>query len=273
MISDSYAEILCEQLKKRLGTRYMGHIVKGYDYTDSTNTEANAWAERGAPEGALVMAEYQTQGRGRQGRSWHSSESRNLLFSIVLRPTLPPTHLALITVVASLAVTESIRSLVSPTPVQIKWPNDILLNGKKCCGMLLETSYSPNAPSTSSQVIMGIGINVNQDQFTPELETRSTSILLEIGRHTDRIGLLVEILGRFESYYEALQNGAREEFIALYEKNLAYLNERITVRLSKDPSEREICLRGITDTGALQVETEDGLEILHAAEVTTNGVS
>ena len=250
----------------------MGQTVRYFEHLESTNTEAMTWAESGAPEGALVIAEYQTQGRGRQGRAWESSASKNLLFSIVLRPSLPPNRLGLITLLTSLAVEEAISSVVSPLPTHIKWPNDILLDGKKCCGMLLETSFTPQQHTVHPCVIIGIGVNVNQEAFSSAIQPRPTSLLLETGRHTDRMAFLSAILLRFEQYYSQLDELHLPDVLATYEAKLAYLNESIALRNHGSSDMRTGIIRGISETGALRFETDQGIELLHAGEVTTSGV-
>ena len=266
MIREAYVHTLEAQLKEALKTDYLGRDIRYFKETDSTNTQAMAWAEAGATEGSIVIAEHQTQGRGRQGRTWESQESRNLLFSIILRPDLPPSHLGLITVITSLSVAEAIHSFTSPLPLQIKWPNDILLNHRKCCGMLIETAHSTAQP----QAVVGIGINVNQESFSDEITDRATSMLLESGRHTDRIQLLANILLRLEHYYKVLDEETSPIFIDKYTRRLAYLNESISLRRHGNDEVRVGVIRGISETGALLFEAEGEVEVLHAGEVTTS---
>ena len=272
MIREAYVQEQTSRLKSALQTQYMGHAVRYFEHIESTNTEAMTWAESGAPEGALVIAEYQTQGRGRQGRTWESSASKNLLFSLVLRPSIPPSRLGLITVLTSLAVEKAISSEVSPLPTRIKWPNDILLDGKKCCGMLLETSFTPHQHPIHPCVIIGIGVNVNQESFSPHIHTRPTSLLLETGRHTDRMAFLSAILLQFEAYYLQLDELHIPDLLATYEEKLAYLNEPISLRNHGRSEMRTGIIRGISETGALRFETDKGIELLHAGEVTTSRV-
>ena len=265
MIKEAYVHSQVMQLKEALKTDYVGHEVRYFEQTDSTNTRAMAWAEEGAPEGAVVIAEHQTQGRGRQGRKWESKESRNLLFSLILRPTLPPSHLGLLTIISSLSVAETIQEIASPLPVYIKWPNDVLLNQKKCCGVLIETAHSTAHP----QVVVGLGINVNQETFSEEINSKATSVLLETGRHTDRIQLLARILLRLEHYYKALDEETASIYIDRYTGKLAYFDEQISLRQYGSKHVLTGIIRGISETGALLFETERGIEVLHAGEVTT----
>ena len=270
MIREAYVQGLTNRLKNTLQTKSMGRAFRYFEHIESTNTEAMAWAESDAPEGALVIAEYQTKGRGRQGRSWESSASKNLLFSLVLRPAMPPNRLGLITVLASLAVEEAISQAASPLPTHIKWPNDILLHGRKCCGMLLETSFTPQHQPVLPFVIIGIGLNVNQESFSTGITTQPTSLLLETGRHIDRIALLSDILLRFEQYYHRLDHTCIPEYVKKYEEKLAYMHESISLRNYGSSDTRTGIIRGISETGALRFETERGIELLHAGEVTTS---
>ena len=266
MIKEAYVNAQTAQLKEALKTDILGREIRYFEQTDSTNTQAMTWAEDGAPEGALVITEHQTKGRGRQGRAWESAESQNLLFSLILRPNLSPTHLSLLTIITSLSVAEAIQEVTTPLPVLIKWPNDILLNQKKCCGMLIETAHSTERP----QVVVGIGINVNQTSFSEEISLKATSLLLETGRHTHRIQLLAHILLRLEHYYKVLDEETAPIFIDKYIQTLAYLNESINLRQHGTQEFRQGIIRGISASGALLFESNQGLETLHAGEVTTN---
>ena len=266
------ASALYDALQGMLNTRYMGKDVRAFTCIPSTNTEAASWAAQGGPEGALVVADYQTHGRGRMGRTWESATSKNLLFSLVLHPKLPPTHLGMITVAASLALVRSIDAFVSPLSPRIKWPNDILIHGRKCCGMLLETSYTPHQDVSHNHAILGIGININQERFDPAIADRSTSMLLETGRHTDRLALLCQFLQEFEDLYDVIGTEATETWMDQYESHMAFLGELITVRISGTAGYKSGIVRGITNTGALSLETSAGIEALHAGEVTTQGV-
>lgn len=266
MIKEAYVHAQVAQLKEALRTDFLGHEIRYFKQTDSTNTQAMTWAEEGAPEGSLVIAEHQTQGRGRQGRAWESKGSQNLLFSLILRPNLSPSHLSLLTIITSLSVAEAIQEVTTPLPVLIKWPNDILLNQKKCCGVLIETAHSTAQP----QVVVGIGINVNQASFSEGISHKATSLLLETGRHADRLQLLARILLRLEHYYKALDEETAPIFIDKYTQTLAYLNESINLRQHGTENFRQGIIRGISASGALLFETNQGLETLHAGEVTTN---
>ncbi len=258
------------EFRTQLSTNILGQEARFLASTDSTNVQAMQWAGEGAPEGALVLAEYQTAGKGRHGRHWEATPSNNLLFSIILRPKkLPPSHLGLITVAASVAMSETIDLFIEPQPNLIKWPNDILINGKKCCGMLLESAISINKPNAALPVILGIGVNVNQSQFTPEIALKTTSLLLETGRHIPRMTLIARFLSKLEDLYLGLNTHDNAVLFHRYQKKLAFMNESTTLRFIGRDDEITGIVKGVTDTGALELLTPDGLTAHHAGEVTS----
>lgn len=265
-----------------LHTDRFGRALRVYDKVGSTNTEAAAWA-RGentdpAPEGAVVFTEFQTAGRGRQGRSWSADAGHNLMLSVVLRPNLPPEQLGRVTIAAGVAVAETVASFVEPHPVTIKWPNDIILDGKKTCGMLLETSFgtNPNHPS-SGAVILGIGLNVNQTDFPPELDDTATSMRLATGRPLPRPTVFAKLLAELEARYDAMCNASCEAARSVrtaYENRLDRRGDAVTLRFAGTDRTVRGYVRGITNDGALRLApTPDALAsdetILHAGEVTS----
>ncbi|WP_457653194.1 biotin--[acetyl-CoA-carboxylase] ligase [Rhodocaloribacter sp.] len=256
---------LAEALAPLLRTRRFGRALRAYATVGSTNTEAAAWAAGGAPEGAVVLAELQTAGRGRMGRTWEARAGQNLTFSVVLRPPLPPERFGLLTLAASVAVAEAISAFTAPLEAGIKWPNDVLLEGRKCCGMLLESSFS--GQKRAAAVILGIGLNVNQDAFPPTLADRATSMLLATGRRTPRAPLLAALLARLEHVYDRLVHDGGAALRQAYEARLAGLGRPATLYLAETRAPVRGVLAGITATGALRVETGDGPRLFHAGEV------
>ncbi len=257
---------LLEAVRPILCTRRFGRALRGFAVTTSTNTEAANWAGDGAPEGGIVLAEQQTAGRGRFGRRWETHPGQNLTFSLILRPTLPPTHLGLITLAACVGVAESLREITGPCEPAIKWPNDLMLNGRKCCGMLLEASLYPGA-ATPSTVVLGIGLNVNQAAFPPALAPGATSILLETGRLTDRAALLADLLLRIERAYESLAfdggRGVREAYLTW----LVGREGTLCLHLPGTDTPVSGRFHGITESGALVLHTDTGPRTFHAGEV------
>jgi len=173
-----------------LGGRIVGpvHVL---DETTSTNDEAKEGSRNGAPHGAIWVAESQTAGRGRQGRKWTSPRGENLLFSILLRVNARSERVPLAAIVAGLAVYEAICKSVSPARVHVKWPNDVWIDGRKVCGILVESILSRAGESV---VIVGIGINVHTRSFSPEIAQTATSLALASDTPPDRGKLLVEIV-------------------------------------------------------------------------------
>ncbi|HTZ48184.1 MAG TPA: biotin--[acetyl-CoA-carboxylase] ligase [Verrucomicrobiae bacterium] len=184
-------------LRKRLKGNVWGRRVFHFFKTDSTNRLAMELGYAGEPEGTIVMAEAQTEGRGRSGRSWHSEKGTGLYFTVLLRPKLAPAQAPLLTMLAGVSAYTAIASQTGLVP-ELKWPNDLLLNGKKLGGILTEMHAEPNVVRF---VIVGVGINVNQDKFPPELSAIATSIHKETGRTSYRLELLVRLLTQFENDY------------------------------------------------------------------------
>ncbi len=253
-----------------LQTRRFGRAAEGYRTLGSTNARAAAWAAQGAAEGSLVLAEAQTQGRGRMGRAWHTHPGRNLTFSLVLRPALPTHRFGLITLAAGVAVCEAIAPIAAPLCPAIKWPNDVLLNERKCCGMLLEASIDGGRRARSAAVVLGIGLNVNQDHFPEALRTAPTSLLLETGRLTPRSPLLARLLATLEARYDQLAeaDGCRAVHRA-YQERLARLGQPVALRVAETQRAVRGTIEGVTPEGALRLRTAAGLRIFHAGEVTS----
>ena len=254
---------LLADLHEALGDSRFGRPARGFAACPSTNTEAMAWAREGAPEGAIVVTEHQTAGRGRLGRAWDDAPGQNLLLSAVLRPTLPPHRLGLVTLAGGVAVAEAIAEWTAPVEPRIKWPNDVLLRGRKCCGMLLESSLGPDP-----FVVLGIGLNVNQTEFPPPLAERATSLRLETGRLIPRAALLQQLLVQLEYWIDSLADdggaSVREAFVA----RMIGRGEHATVRLADDGPPVEGVIESVDAAGALRFRSGDVVRTLHAGEVT-----
>jgi BirA family biotin operon repressor/biotin-[acetyl-CoA-carboxylase] ligase len=254
---------LVDDLHAALDTDRFGRPTRGFDACPSTNAEAAAWAREGAPEGALVIAEHQTAGRGRLGRTWDDAPGQNLLFSLVLRPSLPPHRLGLITLAGGVAVAEAVAEWTAPVAPRIKWPNDVLLGGRKCCGMLLESSLGADG-----FVVLGIGLNVNQDVFPPPLEERATSLRLETGRLIPRVALLTAVLARLEHWTARLAAGADAALHEAFVARMIGLGEPAAVRLAGGGPPVEGVIEGVGTDGALRFRTGNTVRTLHAGDVT-----
>jgi BirA family biotin operon repressor/biotin-[acetyl-CoA-carboxylase] ligase len=184
-------------LRKRLKGKLFGKRVFHFFKADSTNRVAMELGYAGEPEGTVVLAEEQTAGRGRSGRVWHSERGKGLYFTVLLRPRLSPAQAPLLTMLAGVSAYTAIAAQTGLVP-ELKWPNDVLLNGKKLGGILTEMHAEPNVVRF---VIVGIGINVNQEQFPADISAIATSIRKESGRVSYRLELLARLLTQFESDY------------------------------------------------------------------------
>lgn len=258
---------LVENVQDRLSTDRFGQPMRGVEEVGSTNEVTAVWANEGAPEGALVLTEYQTRGRGRHGRTWTADKGQNLLFSIVLRPQFATDRLSLITVAAGVAVAETIEQFVSPHRSTIEWPNDVLLEGRKTCGILLESSLAP--PDGETVVVLGIGLNVNQTAFPDALEDTATSLRLTTGRPVPRAELLARLLTTLERRYDAIQNNGADAVRKAFEERLSALHEQTTLRVPEAAQTLSGTVAGITETGALRLRTAEGTRTVHAGDVTT----
>lgn len=200
------------EINHGLNTKIFGRQeIVCFDQTDSTNIRAREMAVTGAPEGTVIIADTQTAGRGRKGRWWHSPENGGIYMSLVLRPQLSPADAPRITLMTAVALVEALAAFTD-TAVQIKWPNDLLTNQKKICGILTEISTEMDMVE---YVIVGIGMNVNMraDAFTGSLENIATSLCIETGQTFDRSKVVKTILEKFEKTYNLFNTRGFEPII------------------------------------------------------------
>jgi BirA family biotin operon repressor/biotin-[acetyl-CoA-carboxylase] ligase len=258
---------LVNDVQDRLSTDRFGREMRGTETIGSTNTEAAEWAREGAPEGSVFVTEYQSAGRGRHGRTWTAKKGQNLMFSVVLRPSLEADRLGLVTVAASVAVAEAVEDFVAPQRATLKWPNDVLLEGRKTCGMLLESSLSGGREAEA--VVLGVGLNVNQTDFPDALADTATSLRLAAGRAVPRAPLFARLLRRLEVRYEAVEAGDVDAVREAFHDRLATLGEPTSLRVSEREAPIRGVVRGITDTGALRLDTPDGPRVVHAGDATS----
>ena len=223
-----------EELESRIGTRWAGHHVVYFPQTDSTNLQAKAAGEAGSPHGSLFVTDRQSAGRGRRGRAWESPEGENIYMTLLLRPEFPPERASMLTLVMALAAAEGIET-VCGREVGIKWPNDLVLKGKKICGILTEMSAEVDY---IHYVVIGVGINVNQDTFPEEI------------RETAR-----DLSGLREAYSRRLVNRDRE------------------VKVLDPAGAYEAHALGIDERGELIVRTREGeTRKVFAGEVSVRGI-
>lgn len=257
---------LIDDVTDLLTTDRFGQDLRGFEEVDSTNIHAGTWAQNGASEGSVVVTEHQTAGRGRHGRTWSADKGQNLLFSVVLRPALAADRLGLITVAASVAVAETIDHFVAPHRSSIKWPNDVLLEGRKTCGMLLETSM---AGTQTEAVVLGVGLNVNQTHFPESLEDSATSLRLTTGRPVPRPPLLARLLETLEARYDTVQAEGVDAIRGAFHERLTMLHAPTTLRFAGSDKTITGTVQGITEAGALRLETDQGVQTVNAGEVTS----
>lgn len=235
---------------------------------DSTNTEARRQAMQGIAEGLVITAEKQTAGKGRRGRSWESPEGENLYFSMLLRPEVPIDKTPMLTLIMALSVAKAVNKFCGLDPL-IKWPNDLVLSGKKICGILTEMHMSE---SQIEDVIVGTGINVNQELFSSELVDKATSLLLESNRKLDKKQLLEVVLVEFAMLYETFLEVQDLSFIQ-EEYNGRLVNRNKEVLVLEPGNEYQAVARGINSKGELLVVKEDGSEeAVYAGEVSVRGI-
>lgn len=207
MKESQYRKLQTDLIIQSLHTQYIGKEVIFFDTTDSTNIQASMLGEKGAENGTLVLADTQTKGKGRLQRAWFSPNYSNLYFSILLRPPIPPKLSGWISLACGVALAKVIRSHTGLS-ARIKWPNDILVNGKKLGGILIESHVQGDA---IKHLILGIGINVNTSRFPKEISNLATSLKKELGHSIQREPLLVALLKGLEDQLESFyQIGSKE---------------------------------------------------------------
>ncbi len=247
-------------------------INKRYHFKeiDSTNKKAKELAGENCPHGTLVSADAQNAGVGRRGRSWSSEENTGIYMSMVLRPEMDANQASMLTLVAAISVAKAIEAFEvhKKASIQIKWPNDILLNKKKICGILTEMTL---AEMKIDAVIIGIGINVTNQIFPEEIADTASSILIEAGVEIDRELLIKEVWKQFAVYYEMfLQTKDLQMFREEYE--LFLVNKEKQVKVLDPAGEYTGVAKGITSTGELLVETETGMQQVSSGEVSVRGI-
>ncbi len=250
-------------IRKLLTTKFLGRNLVILDRTDSTNSQAKLIAAKDPPEGTVVIAEEQTEGRGRLGRKWQSPHGLNLMFSVLLKPPLPPDQMGVLSLYAGLSAAKAIGTYSPAIRPTCKWPNDVLLAGKKVCGILSETIFRNDR---LEWVILGIGINVNQKDFPSEIRTTATSLALAIGHSVDRHALLASVLGELEQRYRYLQLGSVSTIISEWKRASAMLGNRIQVLQNEVPISG--IARDIADDGALILQSGNRELRLLAGDVT-----
>ncbi|HDQ04068.1 MAG TPA: biotin--[acetyl-CoA-carboxylase] ligase [Deltaproteobacteria bacterium] len=249
-------DINFQVLRKKLAGKKIGHKIHYYPETGSTNDRAFELGIAGAPEGTVVIADRQSTGRGRLQRNWHSPGGVNIYTSIILRPKMEANAAPRVSITAGVAIAEILDEYFT-AKVHLKWPNDVILNGKKVCGMLSQLKILGNFIDF---IVLGVGINVNigKEDFPPELRGLATSLAAEAGRRFSREKITISLYENLAKWYEVLTT---EGFRKIKDKwlsmapmigcavSIAFINEVISGNA-----------RGIDDDGSLVIETGNGKE-------------
>jgi len=244
-------------------TIFAEHICHYYR-AGSTNTLALEAAAGGAPEGAAFLAEQQTAGRGRGDHRWHSAQSTGIYCSVILRPHLPPSEVLVLTLAAGIAVQSAVQEIDSRVLPDLKWPNDLLITGRKFCGILTEMS----AEATRVRyIVVGIGINVNQREFPDELAQTATSLRLSTGAEWSRVELCAALLKSLDREYKALLSGAvsRADILRRFEEQSSSTRDR-QVHVEENGGFEGVTA-GLDSRGFLQVRTDTGMRTVLSGTV------
>lgn len=260
------------EVLRRLGpTQIVGRTLYCFERVDSTNSFLKRAAAENAPDGAVAVADEQTAGRGRRGRSFSSGAGRGVYLSALLRPKLPPERLLPLTALGAVAACDAIERTSGVRP-QIKWTNDLVLNGKKLSGTLTELSLEGETGALDYAVI-GIGINCGntREDFPPELRETATSIFLETGKRVCRAALAAALVEELDRLYAALQSGATADYLTAYRRDCLTLGREVQL-LWRDTRERVTAL-DVDDQFGLIVRHEDGtVETVRTGEVSVRGL-
>ncbi|MFL1672354.1 biotin--[acetyl-CoA-carboxylase] ligase [Paenibacillus dendritiformis] len=241
-------------LLSKLAPGTFGNRLRILEKTESTQNEAAAWAKEGVPEGAVVLAEEQTGGRGRQGHVWHSPAGKGVWMSIILRPRIPLPYTPHLTLLGAVAMFRAMKKLTS-APLGIKWPNDILADGKKVAGILLESAAEDER---LLYVIAGIGISVNLDSadFPEELQERATSLKIVTGQEVDRASLVAACLQELEQLYRLYEEEGFGPIRTLWEAQSITLGRQMTIDTPQG-SLQGVAV-GLDQSGALLLKDKTG---------------
>lgn len=255
-----------EEIKDFLNTNTIGRDIEYFKTIDSTNTYAKKVAKDSA-EGKIIVSEEQTEGKGRLGRYWKSENKNGLYFSIILKPKLSPENISRLTLIGAAAVYLGLKEMNIET--KIKWPNDILINNKKICGILTEMS---GEIGRIDYIIMGIGINVNNDvdNFDNELKIKGSSLKIELNREIDRKRLFGNIINNFEElYYQFIEEDNFSKTLEIARENSILIGEE--ARIVNNKNEEFVKVIDINEDGELVVEKDGVKTVVYSGEVSLRG--
>lgn len=258
--------LLPAEIKAQLASYVLGQEVHYFSEIDSTNNEAKKLAANGCPEGTIVVAETQATGRGRLARGWFSPFGKGIWLSVVLRPPFGPMDAAKCTLMAAVGVNRAINK-VTAAGCGIKWPNDILWNGRKLVGILTEMSAEMDA---INYVVIGMGINVNIDEFPEEIASTATSLSIITGQPVSRITLLSAILCELENVYMLVKDSGFAPVLAAWRKESITLGQEVSVSGFENSFTGKAI--DIDADGALLVKTTQGIERVLAGDVSIRPV-
>jgi BirA family biotin operon repressor/biotin-[acetyl-CoA-carboxylase] ligase len=250
------------------GTIFSSHL-RHYFSIGSTNVAAMQAAAEGAPEGSVFVAEEQTAGRGRGDHSWDSAASLGIYCSVVLRPQMSPLDALFLSLMTGLSVADAVEQTTGLNP-DLRWPNDVLLNGRKFCGVLTEMNAEP---LHVRYVVIGIGINVNHETFAGELEPIATSLRMESGREWSRVTLTAAVLNSLDTHYRRLAEGRPGEhadIIRSFEQRSSWVRSR-RVSISDNGSGYEGVTEGLNERGFLMLRVGDQLRTVLSGNVRAAG--
>ena len=264
-VPDRMDEVELASIRK---TEWAGAETYYFDKIDSTNTKAKELAEEGHPSGTFVVADQQTAGKGRRGRSWDSLPGTGIYMTLMLKPDINPNHASMLTLVTAMAVANAMYR-VTGAEALIKWPNDIVINGKKICGILTEMSAQFDY---INHIVVGIGINVHNESFPEEISQMASSLMIEAGgKRFHRAQIIAETMSYFEQYYDTfLKTQDLSALVREYDELLVNRNKSVRVLDPKEPFDGKAM--GITPKGELIVDTWESRKLVSSGEVSVRGI-
>ena len=256
------------EIKSLMHTDWVAKEVLYFDTIDSTNIKAQELAEKGYQSGTLVVADKQESGKGRRGRSWVSPSGTGIFMTLMLKPDINPNNASMLTLVAALAVAKAITSVTGEEAL-IKWPNDIVVNGKKVCGILTEMNAQFDY---INHIVVGIGINVHNESFPEEISQMASSLMIEAGgKRFHRAQIIAETMSYFEQYYDTfLKTQDLSALVREYDELLVNRNKSVRVLDPKEPFDGKAM--GITPKGELIVDTWESRKLVSSGEVSVRGI-
>ena len=256
------------EIKSLMHTEWVAKEVLYFDTIDSTNTKAQELAEKGYPSGTLVVADKQESGKGRRGRRWVSPSGTGIFMTLMIKPDINPNNASMLTLVAALAVAKAITSVTGEEAL-IKWPNDIVVNGKKVCGILTEMNAQFDY---INHIVVGIGINVHNESFPEEISQMASSLMIEAGgKRFHRAQIIAETMSYFEQYYDTfLKTQDLSALVREYDELLVNMNKAVRVLDPKEPFDGKAM--GITPKGELIVDTWESRKLVSSGEVSVRGI-